>query len=386
MTGSQVSRVAYPLLVFSLGGSAADAGLVSAAAVLPYLILGLPAGVLVDRWNRTGIMVACELGRCLTLSSIPLAALVGRPTLLQLAAAVALDNGFYVLFNAAELAVLPAIVGEEQVNGALAQGQAGLHTALLAGPPLGGYLFQTLGRTVPFLLDALSYGFSAIALAFVRTETHRPSTPRATSLQREMGEGLAWLWGHSLVRLLTLTTGVLFFVGNGSYLIVVVLARHLGATPAGLGVVLAGGSVGGLVGSALSGYFGRRLTFRVVVAGAIWLQALLLPLYIIAPTPGALAVAVSAVALVEAASDPIRFGYQLGLIPDALRGRVNSAANTIVFVPMWLGSGAAGLLLTSVGATVTVGVFAAVLVAPALLLSLNPDVRRVGKIAARQEK
>ena len=386
MTGSQVSRVAYPLLVFSLGGSAADAGLVSAAAVLPYLILGLPAGVLVDRWNRTGIMVACELGRCLTLSSIPLAALVGRPTLLQLAAAVALDNGFYVLFNAAELAVLPAIVGEEQVNGALAQGQAGLHTALLAGPPLGGYLFQTLGRTVPFLLDALSYGFSAIALAFVRTETHRPSTPRATSLQREMGEGLAWLWGHSLVRLLTLTTGVLFFVGNGSYLIVVVLARHLGATPAGLGVVLAGGSVGGLVGSALSGYFGRRLTFRVVVAGAIWLQALLLPLYIIAPTPGALAVAVSAVALVEAASDPIRFGYQLGLIPDALRGRVNSAANTIVFVPMWLGSGAAGLLLTSVGATVTVGVFAAVLVAPALLLSLNPDVRRVGKVAARQEK
>jgi predicted MFS family arabinose efflux permease len=381
MTGSQVSRVAYPLLVFSLGGSASTAGLVSAAALVPYIVLGIPAGVLVDRWNRKAIMIACDVGRFLTLLSIPLAATLGPVPPIQLVVAVALDSGFYVLFNAAQIAALPRIVGTDQVASALTQDQAALHTALLAGPPLGGYLFQSLGRTAPFLLDALSYGVSALALLFIRTELQDSPPQRAGPLLPEMGQGIAWLWNHPVARSLTLSTAVIFFAGNGSYLILVVLARHLGATAAGVGVVVAAGSVGGLLGSALSNPIARRLSFRSIVAGTVWLQALLLPLYIFAPTPLALALIASGIALVEAAADPVRYGYQIGLMPDALRGRINSAASTVVFVPMWLGSAAAGLLLDRFGSAAAVSAFAALLIAPALLLSASRDIRQIGKVS-----
>jgi MFS family permease len=132
----------------------------------------------------------------------------------------------------------------------------------------------------------------------------------------------------------------------------------------------------------LAGWIARRLSFVTIIAGNIWLQALLLPLYAAAPNPVVLGAVASAVALIEAACDPVRYGYQLSLIPDALRGRVNSAASTVVFVPMWLGSAAAGVLLQTAGATGTVLLFAGFMGSLAVLTSINREVRGVKVISA----
>lgn len=378
MTGSQVSCVAYPLLVFSLGGDALQAGLVGAVAVIPYLLIGMPAGVLVDRWNRKHLMIGCDIGRLVVLAAVAIVGVFGHLTIAQLAVTVVIDTALYILFNAAQIAALPRIVDPDQVTTALAQDQAGLQLALLSGPLLGGYLFQAVSRVAPFLLDAASYGASALTLVFLRTPLQERSHAPAGQFLREMGEGTAWLWRHKLVRFLTLSTGGIFFVGNASYLMVIVAAHHQHASPMTIGIILGAGSMGGVAGSILANRLGRVLPFVVIVAGSVWLQALVLPLYAVASNAAVLAGITAIIALIEAATDPVRYGYQLSLIPGALRGRVITVSSSLVFIPMWLGSAAAGALLQSFGIGPTALTLAAVLASLAAALSLNSDIRQVG--------
>src|SRR5579883_1500570 len=81
---SGVSRIAYPLLVLAITGSPAQAGLIGALRALMYIVLILPAGALLDRWNRKQVMLICDTARAIGMASIPVAALTGYLTLAQL--------------------------------------------------------------------------------------------------------------------------------------------------------------------------------------------------------------------------------------------------------------------------------------------------------------
>src|SRR5947209_7686412 len=83
-TGSQVSLLAFPWLILAISGSPAQAGLIAAIRSIPYILFGLPAGALVDRWNRKRVMILCDTGRALALGSIPIAFALGHLTTLQL--------------------------------------------------------------------------------------------------------------------------------------------------------------------------------------------------------------------------------------------------------------------------------------------------------------
>src|SRR5438105_1203498 len=108
--GTQVSDLAFPFLVLALTNSPAQAGFVGAAGMLPYLLFSLPAGALVDRWNRKRVMILCDSGRALSLGSIPLAFALGRLTLAQLYIVSLIEGTLFVFFNIAEVASLPRIV------------------------------------------------------------------------------------------------------------------------------------------------------------------------------------------------------------------------------------------------------------------------------------
>ena len=383
VVGTQVSQLAYPLLMLALTKSPAQAGFISAARTLPYLLLGLPAGALVDRWNRKRVMILCDAGRALALGSIPLALALGRLTLAQLYGVALVEGVLNVFYNLAETAALTRIVTREQIPAATTLNEVTLSTGSMLGPALGGLIFA-IGQGFAFLADAISYAVSVATVWFIRSELSAPQTKDAgtqTRLADEIREGVVWLWRHSLLRLLALIAGGTVMIESGYMLVVIILVERMGAPSAVTGLVLGAGGVGSVIGAVLSGLAMRRLTFGQIAIGVHWILALLLPLYAIAPNPLALA----AITLAAYGITPIffvaQYSYRLARIPDELQGRVNGVFRLFQFVGQPLGLALAGLLSQALNPVGAVLVFAALLMMLALTITFSRELRHVGRLA-----
>lgn len=203
--GSQLTMVAYPLLVLAGGGSATGAGLVGSAGLLVRTVLRLPAGALGDRWDRRRVMLACDGIRAVLLLAVVGVVAGGGATVPMLLLASAAESACTVFFRPAERAALRRVVPVEQLAPALAANQARDHAAELAGPALGGLLFG-LGRVLPFVGDALSYAYSFVAVLLVRTPLRAPRTPAGEprGLGREIADGVALTWRDRQLRAIAL--------------------------------------------------------------------------------------------------------------------------------------------------------------------------------------
>ncbi len=381
-TGSGISGLAYPLLVLALTHSPAQAGLVAAIFGLPYLIISLPAGAYVDRWNRKHVMIICDAIRAVNIGTIPLAAALGHLSIVQLYFTSGVEGTAFVFFNVAEVAALPRVVDKSQIPDASSQNQASQAAGALISPPLGGVIFQTLGQTVPFLLDAVSYAASVISLFFIKTEFQLERTVAPRPLWVEVGEGLSWLWQQPLIRYMTFLTGGLNFAGNATFLILLILAKQRGAPPALIGVMFAISAVGGLAGSLVAPRFQRRFGYAQVIITTVWVGALVIPLFAIAPNVFVLGALGAVTFLVGPIYNAVQFSYRVSLIPDELQGRVNSAVRMVGFGMIPLGSALAGILIQTMGAMHAVLVFAAVEIALAVFTTLNPHVRAATSVPA----
>lgn len=144
-TGTEVSGIALPLIVLSLTGSPAQAGGVAAIRGLVYVFWAIPAGVLIDRWERKLVMVLANLGSGLAMGSIALALALHHLSVVQLYIASALEGSCFVFANLGRFASFPKVVSQEQFPAASAQSGTATHIALLIGPPLGGFLYQLTG-------------------------------------------------------------------------------------------------------------------------------------------------------------------------------------------------------------------------------------------------
>ena len=381
--GTQASTLAFPLLILALTDSPAVAGFASALRALPYLIFSLPAGALIDRWDRKRVMVLCDAGRAIALGSIPVALALGHLSVAQLFAVSLVEGSLFVFFNIAEAACLPRVVPAAQLPAATAQNQATEGVSSLAGPPLGGLLFA-LAQMLPFVADAVSYGASVISLLFIRTQFQGERTAAPRALRVEIMEGLSWLWHHPLIRFIAFLTGTSNLVGNGTFLIVIVIAQHQGASPAVIGLIFTIGSVGGILGSVVAVAIQRRFRFGQVIIASGWVWVVLTPLYAIAPNPFFLGLISAGIFITSPIYNVVQFSYRLALIPDALQGRVNSVFRLIAFGGMPIGYALAGVLLQVAGPTVAVLILALPLLLAAVLTTFNADVRNARPLAEVQ--
>src|SRR5262245_8908895 len=199
--GTGIARIALPLLVLSMTGSYAQAGLVGAIQLVPYVLLCLPAGALVDRWDRKRVMVVCDLGRTLCAASVAVALALGQLTLAHLYLVALVSGAFFVFFNLAEVAALPRVVAPAQLPTANAQYELAYESASLIGPPLGS-LCWSLGHTLPFVADALSDAASVLSVLLIRTplQAQAGHAARSRRLAEQIREGLLWLWAEPVVR------------------------------------------------------------------------------------------------------------------------------------------------------------------------------------------
>ncbi|MDE2359371.1 MAG: MFS transporter, partial [Betaproteobacteria bacterium] len=247
--GSAASSIIYPLLILALTDSPEAAGIAGALRAIPYLVLSLPVGALIDRWDRKRVMILCDVGRALTAASIPVAMGLGVLTLWQIYVATLIEGSLFVLFNVAEVAALPRIVPANHLPQAAAQNEAGFGVANIVGPSFGTMLYQAFGRGVPFIADAVSYVVSVPSLLKIRTAFRAAPPATRRNLRAEIAEGLRWVWTNPLIRYMAVLTGGLNLINAAFPLIVIVLAKRLGAGDAEIGVIFSIGGIGGVIGS-----------------------------------------------------------------------------------------------------------------------------------------
>lgn len=371
--GTQVTQIAFPLLVLGLTGSAAAAGLVAAARTLPYLLLTLPAGALVDRRDRRATMVACSAGSALALASVVVAYVAGVLTIPQIVAVSLVEGSFAVVYGLAETAALRQVVPIAQLPTAVAQQQLQYSIGGILGPPLGGVLYG-VAVALPFAVDGVSYAAASASLAAVRTPM--PGTYAATrSIRADVAEGVRWLWNHPLIRYMAVLTGMLNFAGQGVTLIAVVLARGQGASPAEIGAIFAAGGVGGVVGALVAPVVQRRLSFGRAIVGQIGCSAAAILLLSVATTPLLVLSALVLLNLVGPLYDTVQQSYRMALVPERLQGRVTGVFRMVAQGLGPFGLALTGVLLDRVGGATTALACGGLMVLLALVTAGNAHVR-----------
>jgi MFS family permease len=330
--------------------SPAQAGIVGALRGLPFVVLSLPAGALVDRWDRRKVMLLCDTGRAIALGSIPLALWLGRLSFLQLSLVSLIEGTLFTFFSLAEAACLPRVVSPEHLPAAVAQNEAIGSISWLLGPLLGGILYG-LGRAVPFLLDAISYVCSVLGLFFMRTkfQEERAQTPR--QIWKEIGEGLVWLWHTPVLRFLAILSWGLVTPVYGYALILIVLAQRLHATPLAIGAIFASIGIGSIAGSFLVTPLQKRFPFGSLTIWSSWVWAISWLAFALAPNPLILGIAVAVSFVIAPIFDVTQFSYRLIVTPDHLQGRVNSVFRLVTFGSQPLGVLITGLLIQWIGPT-----------------------------------
>ncbi|HEX8033958.1 MAG TPA: MFS transporter [Ktedonobacterales bacterium] len=372
--GTQVSQLAFPLLVLALTGSPAQAGIAGALRALPYVFFSLPVGALIDRWDRKRVMILCDIGRALALGSIPVAMAFSQLTVVQLFAVALVEGTLFVFFNLAEVACLPRVVTKEQLPAATATNSATEGTSALVGPSLGGALFA-FSSMLPFVVDAISYAASFLSLFFIRTRFQGERTAQRRNLWTEIGEGIAWLWHQPLIRYIAFLTGGYNFISAGTPLILIVLATQQRASPTLIGLIFTIGGIGGIIGAFIAAPLQKRLSFAQVIVGITWISALTFPLYAVAPNPIVLGVITAVAYTLGPIYNVVQFSHRLSLIPDALQGRVNSVFRLLAFGFQPLGALLTGIMLQTLQPVPTVLLLSVVFLALAISASLNQHVR-----------
>lgn len=372
--GSQVSLLALPILIYSLTRSPVATGIASALRGIPYVLLMLPAGALVDRWDRRRVMLISDAGRTLALGSIPVAALLGHLGVAQIYIVTLIEGTLHVFFTLAETASLPRLVAPRQLPTATAQNEFLNSASVMAGPPLEGLLFS-ISSAAPFLGDAISYAASVASVFLIRTPLRSERGGERISVGRildDVREGMVWLWHAPVIRFLAVLTSGLMMSSFGYSLVVIVRASQEHASNVAIGLIFGAGGVGAVIGAMLAAPLQRRFGFSRVMIGATWGWALTWLLFAAGRTPLLLGMANAASYVVVPIYMATQFGYRLQSIPDALQARVNSVFRLIAFGVQPVSLALTGLLLQVLHPVATIWL----LFVPQLVLAVTATLNR----------
>lgn len=380
--GAAVTYVALPLIaVAELGAGAFAVSLITAAGYGAWLIVGLPAGVLVDRRARRPLMIFADLGRAALLATVPAAALADVLTVAHLVVVAFLAGALSVLFDVAYPAYIPVVVTDRarltDANGKLFATESAAH---VGGPGLGGVLLQTLGGAGALAVDVASFLFSAVTLKLIRSPEPPPAPARGGALR----EGLRHTFGSPLTRAV-LGAGVIgnFVFGGYAAVVVVYLYETVGLGAAMVGLLLGVGPIGAVLGSLLAAPLGNRIGDARLVWLAPVTWVVFGPMVAVAADDWRLGVFLVGTAGVFSVLGIYNVCVRAALqsaIPADLIGRTMASIRLFSRGALPLGALAAGTLAAATSPRVAVAVFMALLLLCPIWLRLSP-VGRVRTLA-----
>jgi MFS family permease len=377
--GSYVTGTAIPLIaVLTLTVTPAQLGILTAVSSLPVLLLSLFAGVWVDRLRRRPIMIACDALRLLIVLSIPFAALTGQLTFVWLCIVAMLMGTLRLFFTLAYHAALPSLVERHE----LIEGNTRLATTAslteIGGPAIAGALIQLLTAPIAMILDALSFLVSLVSIASIRKPELKPVPAEQPNVIREITDGLRVVFGHPLLRILTLGLAIRSFFGSfiGTLYSLYVL-EDLQLSPTMLGILISFGGIGALAGSLFAGRITRRfgigqsLRLSLMVGG---ISSLLIPMaggsfWLISLIMIANQIINDAAMAVYGVNE---ITLRQTLVEERLLGRANASVGVLAEGIAPMGGILSGLLATLLGTRFTLWIAVLGILSTAIWLYMSP--------------
>ena len=379
LLGNQFTQLALPIAAaVTLHATALDMGVLGALRSAPALIIGLPAGVWIDRTRRKPVVVWSQWLSAAALATIPLAALMHVLTLGQLFVVAFVTGVAATIQGISMTAFVPTIAGRERLVEANTRVQLSLTVSNLLGPGLAGAAIQLLTAPIAIAFDAASFVVGALTSAWARVEEATPAPSGRRGLA-DVSEGLGWLWRQQLVRAITLTILLSNGGANITFAVVVLyFVTTVGVTPAQLGIVFAVGGVSSLVGARVAGPLVRRGWLGPVMAvGAAlfvigqsgWLIAAYAPRTLVLPILIAFSTLLGTALMVYNVNQQ---AIRQAVTPDRLLGRVQSGVFVLVSIAQVAGSLIGGAIGQSFGLRTAIAVGVVVSLSAALPSIFSP--------------
>jgi MFS family permease len=374
--GSSISVVALPLVALSaLHASALEVSALTAAAWLPWLIAGLPAGAWVDRLPRRRVMLTADLVSLAAFASVPAAAALGWLTIAQLLIVALIAGTATVFFATAYRAFLPALLTAADLPEGNAKLQGSEQVTHVIGPGAAGLIAQAASAVGGVIADAASFAVSAACLARIRVSEPRPAAPRRR-LRREIAEGLALVARDPLLRVNAVFGCLTNLVLTGyQSVLVFFLVKVIGLSAGVTGLMLSLTSLGGVLGALAA----RRVAARIGTARAVLLgKAGLAPAGLLIPLadrgPGLALFLLGSIAIVGGivAGNIIWSGWIQAFYPAGLLGRISTSVQVFNYGAIPAGAILAGLAASRLGVRPTLWIMLTGLVLSSLILLLGP--------------
>jgi MFS family permease len=350
--GDGVALAAGPLLVASLTRDPFVVSMALLSQQLPYLLFGVLAGAVADRFDRRRIVAFVDLGRAAVLAVLTATIVAGTVEIAVVLAALFVLGSAETFADVGSHSLLPRVVRREDLGIANARLQGSfLFTNQLLAPPIGALLFA-VGMSLPFATNAACFALGAVLVSRVVTDVATEAPAERASLRADIVEGVRWLMGHPPMRTLALTI-VAFNVTYGAAWSVLVLyaSERLGMDEIGFGLITTSIAIGGVIGTLSYGRLERRFSLANIMRVGLLIETFThLSLALTTSPLVALGTMVvfGAHAFVWGTTSTV---VRQRAVPDALLGRVTGVYHVGVIGGIAVGTPIGGLLARSFGIT-----------------------------------
>ncbi|WP_170207916.1 MFS transporter [Rarobacter incanus] len=390
--GAQIAQVAMPVVaVLLLRATDFQVGVLSAASVAAFLVIGLPAGAWIDRLRKRRVMIAADAVRAGALAAIPILWASGSLHIWHLYVIATIMGVATVFFDVSYQSLIPALVGPAHISEANSKLESTQQIARLVGPAASGGLIGLFSAPLVIVITVATYLGSFGAL--VRTRSNEPKHTRvgAKPLGREIAEGLQWVFGNPLLRRIVVAIALSNIFSQIAFTLQpILILRILGMSATTMGAILSIAACGGLAGALTATRLSRRFgDSRLIPCAAIlWCVAGLLM-----PVAAAFPAAAFAILAIEGALmsygilvfNVIQVSFRQRVTPPHLLGRMNASVRFMFWGAMPIGSMLAGALGSHLGTVAAIWIGAIGQIAGLSLLICGPFWSRGTLPATAQE-
>jgi len=355
--GTQLTVIAYPLLVLALTGSPAKAGIVGFARFLPRALFALPAGLWADHWNRKWLMVGGDAVRVVATGVLALALVLEVGGFWWIPVIAFVEGTAATVFGAAYPGAIRAVVPPSQLPDAMAVQTGRGAVVQLAGAPIGGALF-TVARALPFVVDVLSYASSLVSVLLIRAPFQGEHERDPAPLRSRLNEATRYIWRQPFLRTCALIFGPLNFVAFSLLFSLVVIGNEQGLGGGAIGLLLSAFFGVALVGTFLAKHVRGALPPWGVLILELWTWTCCVA-FVVWPNVYVLAVSILPSALALPSTDSVVHGYRIAMTPDRLLGRAEAVWSTFAVAMATVAPLVMGYLIQEVSARAAVGLCAA---------------------------
>lgn len=351
--GSAFTTFVFPLMILKLTGSAFQVGIVSALSFIPYAILGLPAGALIDRLNKKTIMKCADIIRLISYLSIPVLSFYNMLSIFQIYV-VAIISGIGLVFHSiSEVSIIPSIVKEEDLASANSYIYATQNVSEFLGPIIGGLLYTYMGYSILIFIDSMTFLLSFFSLILIKIETKSIFNQEKLSGKNFLSDvkvGFDYLLSNSTIRVMAVVVSLSNLIISPYYIYIVMYVKEdMNQSSQALGLVLGISSLGALIGSLSASFLLKLFNFGKLIVIILFLDTifrLMLPfstyIFILIPLLGLTYMTQS---ILNIAIITLRQKK----CSEHMLGRVNSVYKTMVFAFRAIGLFLGGILLENKG-------------------------------------